>query len=232
MLLRVLWVSLGVLGVLGAFLILVRFYGLSQPVVDYPLAFLERNRSLGSKLQLIVKTVQEEAQQEGTFTTSEGQDLNVFLSELLRFPPETKAYVLSLTTNNRMMDLRLEALFRAHRGVEKYVGFHSESEAVTQSLKAKLPEFAFAASLAEQMRLLTYESLLILPATKLKTDFWFGSYLRKGFPLLTEGVAEELSRQRKPIYVVEQLELPAKAHRDLEKLRQWIGAVARKDVPQ
>lgn len=121
---------------------------------------------------------------------------------ILAFPG--RRWLLSVDSNVENIDLKISQILTSPampRDLARRIIIHSEFDVVAQSLKQQLPQYAFASSLAEQMRLLTFESLWILPATPMHGDLWFGPLRRGSVQMITPAIVAELRRRKKRIFL-------------------------------
>ncbi len=77
----------------------------------------------------------------------------------------------------------------------------SPIEAVVKSIKNIRPLTAFSLSQAEQIRLLSFDSIGLVSIMQIDGDFIFSDLTWKSRPLISKGLVTELHRRRKKVFV-------------------------------
>lgn len=75
----------------------------------------------------------------------------------------------------------------------------SDYDVIMKSLKEQRPRNLYGSSIADRMRLMTFQSLWVLPAVPFKGDVFIGDLKHKKIEMFNEGVAQELRRRHKKI---------------------------------
>ena len=211
---------IGVIFLVVASLIgMTHFWGLSQPIVEYPTPFFERVSSIvpwDGPLPPNAKTCDEQrlAWQVPVQTNSRHELRLVATTETSRrtWPDNSGPSLEEWLSQQPPCPLFVQVLSNVeniHQQVAKAFGakwdslvlMQSDVDTVVQALRPLKPTWAYGTSSPDRMRLLTFESLAILPATPLKVDAWVGPLMNRSVALLNHNVMKELRRRKKKIVI-------------------------------
>lgn len=195
----------------GALLLVVRFWGLAQPLKTYQSEFLNYQG-----VAFILPLTQEDVATQSwkNLISSAGPRTLIFQTELRsedgknvevgKFQAlvnETRPHrlILKVEANEGNIDLRVSELIQPQD--EERIMIQSEVDVILRSIKNLRPRLIFGSSRADETRFYFFNELFILPATPFRGDIlWLSLSPRQG--LLPEpSMVNEVHRRRKKVFV-------------------------------
>lgn len=122
-------------------------------------------------------------------------DLNVLLSE----SPKAN-FILNIVDNVDNVHQLLDEYLKNFPAKEQYL-IQSDTENVLKSMREIQPRWLYGTSYSELMRLLSFESLYVLPASPLKADILISPLKIFKRPAVTKPIVEEARRRLKKVFL-------------------------------
>lgn len=108
--------------------------------------------------------------------------------------------LLSLEDNISNIDLLVAKALSEEAKTERIM-IQSDFNVVLESIRKQLPYLVFGSTMADVMRLKTFDSIGIITATPFKGDVYFTNLKIRNKNALTEAITKELKRRKIPIIV-------------------------------
>lgn len=121
------------------------------------------------------------------------------LEEALKQFPDLR-FILNVIDNNNGIHEDLVKLLEP-LNPDKRILIQSDTDVILSSLKEKKPLWLYGTSRAELMRMLTFESVGILPATTFRADVLIVPLTLHDRPAYNRGVLDEIHRRKKEYFI-------------------------------
>lgn len=218
---RVLFLSIGAVGVVLSILFGIRMYGLAKPVLTYDSPYMkwegvaavipwDPDTKVDSNGGIIVwAQIFENEEKELDVVSPSNPEARRTLKEFLAETAGSKV-VLDVRSNTENIDLKISDAIPATE--DERVLIQSPYDVVLRALKKLRPRMVFGSSAADETRMLMMSSLYILPAAPLQGDvFWSALSPATGVSLQPE-VVSEVHRRHKKVFIG-----PLKTRDEVEK---------------
>lgn len=131
------------------------------------------------------------------------------INEFYKTTPALKEYYEQFPQTRFVLNL-IDNVSEAHTAlVDALKDFKSNDRTLIQSdalilmtsVKELKPEWVYGTSVPDLMRLLTFDSMLILPSTQFKGDVFISPFTLKKRPAFNDAIIEEMRRRKKRIFL-------------------------------
>ncbi len=205
----------------GMALLTTRFWGLSQAYVEFQTHFFDDlpflvmswdDLKAASASHLWADLVQtkdknlyfipfKEAQKKKNFQWLDRAPQGVGGGEILE-KYKNKKWILNIKTNSNEIDLQVAKLLE-NSAWDHRVLLVSDYDNILQSVKKLKPQLLFGSTISDKMRLRTFQSMGILPATPFKADVYVGEIWREKIEILDIEIFNELRRRKKQLLLLQ-----------------------------